>query len=114
MNNKIVCSLEEWDSIIDFHRPNASSKTWYIKELGKLNIPLMWGDWNVYREGSREIFGRETFVDLVTPYHLKSYMDFLPKEKIGNSCHIYLIPVWSPSFFYLNNSIFEKAMNIQR
>jgi hypothetical protein len=111
MNNKIVCSLEDWDSIIDFHRPNGSSKTWYIKELGKLNIPLMWGDWNVYREGSKEIFGRETFVDLVTPYHLKSYIDFLPKSKIGNSCHIYLIPVWSPSFFYLNNSIGFSCMD---
>ena len=35
---KIICSLEEWDSIFDYYRPNGSSKTCYIKEYKKLNI----------------------------------------------------------------------------
>ena len=36
---KIICSLEDWDSIFDYYRPNGSSKTWYIKESKKLAIP---------------------------------------------------------------------------
>ena len=26
--NKIYCSLEDWDSVLDYYRPNGSSKSW--------------------------------------------------------------------------------------
>ena len=48
--SKIICSLEEWDSILDFYRPNGSSKSWYIKELKRISRPLMWGDWDIFSE----------------------------------------------------------------
>ena len=38
---KIICSLEEWDSILNYYRPNGSSKTWYLKELKQLHLPNM-------------------------------------------------------------------------
>ena len=53
--DKIICSLEEWDSIIDYHRPNGSSKTWYIKEMKQLSRPFMWGDWNVFTEQGNSV-----------------------------------------------------------
>ena len=48
--SKIICSLEEWDSIINYYRPNGSSKTWYLNELKELHRPLMWGMWNIFSE----------------------------------------------------------------
>jgi hypothetical protein len=50
---KIICSLEEWDSIINYYRPNGSSKSWYLKELKQLSRPLMWGEWNIFNEDGK-------------------------------------------------------------
>ena len=67
---KIICSLEEWDSIINYYRPNGSSKTWYLNELNELNRPLMWGMWNVFSEDG-ELFDVGIFKSLVTPEYSK-------------------------------------------
>ena len=58
--DKIICSLEEWDSILDFYRPNGSSKSWYIKELKRISRPLMWGDWDIFSENG-EMFSSNFF-----------------------------------------------------
>jgi len=83
---KIICSLEEWDSIINYYRPNGSSKTWYIKELRKLTRPLMWGDWNIYTE-SGEMFDIGIFQSIITPYYSKK-IEYLQYDKIEDNKHI--------------------------
>lgn len=104
MNNKVIFSLEDWDSIIDYYRPNASSKTWYLKELGKMTIPLMWGDWVIYDENNNLV----PFVKLkniIQPSELSRISEYLTKDEIEDNTHIYLINVHNPSFFEKNKEI---------
>ena len=63
---KIICSLEDWDSIFDYHRPNGSSKTWYIKESKKISIPHTWGEWNILTEDG-EMFHNAQLRNQITP-----------------------------------------------
>lgn len=101
---KIICSLEDWDSVINFYRPNGSSKTWYLKELKKIKIPLMWGEWNIFTEKG-EMFSENDIKNLVQPVIFRDLIEFRPIDKINDSRHIYLINVYTPAFFYDNRDI---------
>lgn len=101
--NKIICSVEEWDSIFDYYRPNGSSKTWYLKELKRLSIPLMWGEWNIFNERG-EIFDKDFFKQAITPSH-STYIEYKTANQIGDTPHIYIINVYSNDFFYKNYDI---------
>lgn len=110
----IICSLEEWDSILDYYRPNGSSKTWYLKELKKLTRPLMWGEWNLFDEQG-EFFKHGMLKGSITPMHTNK-LNYVPYENINNQPHIYIINVYSWSFFSDNldigfNCISEKYLN---
>ena len=97
---KIICSLEEWDSIIDYYRPNCSSKTWYIRELKQLSRPLMWGDWNILSE-SNEMFDLGVFKSIITPTYSDN-IQYVPFDEIGDSKHIYIINIYNSQFFNEN------------
>ena len=112
--DKIICSLEEWDSIFDYYRPNGSSKTWYIKELKKLSRPLMWGEWNLYSEVG-EMFDRGMMIGQITPKH-SDKIEYVPLSEIQNRNHLYVINVYSYSFFADNldigfNCVSENYLN---
>lgn len=106
---KIICSLEEWDSILNYYRPNGSSKTWYLKELKQLHRPLMWGDWNIFTEDG-EVFEDRRLWDNVTPKHINC-LEYVPYEDINNQSHIYIINVYSFSFFRDNENIGFKCVS---
>jgi hypothetical protein len=106
---KIVCSLEEWDSILGYYRPNGSSKTWYLKELKKLSRPLMWGEWNIFNEQG-EFFSHGMLKGSITPMHTNK-LNYVPYENIGNQSHIYIINVYSWSFFSDNLEIGFKCIS---
>lgn len=99
----IICSLEEWDSIINYHRPNGASKTWYIKELKRLSRPLMWADWNIFTEQG-EMFDGNMFKHLVAPLYFEN-MEYKEKQEITNGKHIYTINVFNSDFFIENKEI---------
>jgi len=101
--DKIICSLEEWDTIFDYHRPNGSSKTWYIKELKRLSKPLMWGEWNLYSEGG-EMFDKGMMMGQITPKH-SDKIEYVPFDQIQEGSHLYIINVYSYSFFSDNLDI---------
>lgn len=101
--DNIICSLEDWDSIIDYYRPNGSSKTWYIKELKNINRPLMWGDWNIYNENG-EMFNNDMFRGIITPKYCQN-LKYTPKNELNGQPHLYLINVYSYSFFADNFDI---------
>lgn len=101
--DKIICSLEEWDTIFDYYRPNGSSKTWYIKELKKLSQPLMWGEWNLYSEGG-EMFDKGMMMGQITPKH-SDMLEYVPFDQIQEGNHLYIINVYSYSFFIDNLDI---------
>lgn len=112
--DKIICSLEEWDSIFDYYRPNGSSKTWYIKELKKLSRPLMWGEWNLYSEVG-EMFDRGMMIGQITPKH-SDKIEYVPLSEIQDRNHLYVINVYSYSFFADNldigfNCVSENYLN---
>jgi len=106
---KIICSLEEWDSVIDYYRPNGASKTWYLKELKRLSRPLMWGEWNVFTEDG-ELFEDKVLWNNVTPKHINN-LEYVPYEQIDNQPHIYVINVYSFSFFRDNKTIGFKCVS---
>ena len=49
-NIHINLSQEGYDTIMDGPRPNGSSKSWYIKETGKMSPPYTLGKWNFFDE----------------------------------------------------------------
>lgn len=106
---KIICSLEEWDSLINYYRPNGSSKSWYLKELKRLSRPLMWGDWNMFTEDG-DLFEDKRIWDNVTPKHINNIV-YVPYEQIENQPHIYVINVYSFSFFIDNQEIGFKCIS---
>ncbi len=106
---EIILSLEKWDSVIDYYRPNGSSPTWYIKELGDPTFPLMWGRWNVHMEDGK-VLDKFVTQSLVCP-HYGDTVRFLTEEELGNSPHIYLINIFNPDFFRLNREIGFSCVN---
>jgi hypothetical protein len=101
--DKIICSLEEWDTIFDYYRPNGSSKTWYIKELKRLSRPLMWGEWNLYSEMG-VMFDKGMMMGQITPKH-SDRIEYVPLNEIQDRNHLYVINVYSYSFFSDNFDI---------
>jgi hypothetical protein len=108
--NKITFSLEEWDSIIDFYRPNGSSKTWYLKELKNVTVPLMWGEWVLFDENNN-LFPQNKIKSVIQPNELHRISNFLTKSEILDKPHIYLINVHNPSFFDKNKEIGFSCMS---
>lgn len=108
-DEKILCGLEDWDTVLDYYRPNGSSRSWYIQELGKLRIPTMWGNWNLYRENG-EPFDHGTIVSLVTPYEY-SDVTFIEREAIQDRKHLYLITVFDANFFTNNEDVGFKCIH---
>lgn len=113
--DKIVCSLEDWDSVINYHRPNGASKSWYLKELGELKIPLMWGNWDIFDEHG-QFFSPDFFKGKIAPNIYNKKIEYLTVDEIGDNKHLYIINIYNVSFFYENleigfNCISEKYLN---
>jgi len=113
--DKIICSLEEWDSVINYHRPNGASKSWYLKELGKLNRPLMWGNWDLFNENG-EFFSSDFFKGKIASNIYNTKIEYQTIDKIQESNHLYIINIYNVSFFYENldigfSCISEKYLN---
>lgn len=106
---KIICSLEEWDSVIDYYRPNGSSKTWYLKELKRLSRPLMWGEWNIFSEDG-DMFDNGMFRNIITP-HFSHDISYTPFDEIGEQKHIHIINIYSHTFFLENKEIGFKCIS---
>ena len=102
--NKIICSLEEWDSVIDYHRPNGASKSWYLKELGELTRPLMWGNWDLFNENG-DFFTPDFFKGKIAPNIYNKKIEYQTIDNIVNDKHIYVINIYNVSFFYENLDI---------
>lgn len=102
--DKIICSLEEWDSVIDYHRPNGASKSWYLKELGELTRPLMWGNWDLFNENG-EFFTPDFFKGKIAPNIYNKKIEYQTIDNIVNNKHIYVINIYNVSFFYENLDI---------
>jgi hypothetical protein len=101
-NGPIICAVEEWDSIINYYRPNGTSKTWYINELNELNIPLTWGAWNMLNMETGKMFDSYEHVSCI---NFGQEVEYHPKEKLNRDKYFYIIPIFDPGFFTKNKEI---------
>lgn len=100
---KILCSLEDWDSILNYYRPNGSSKTWYLKELKQLTLPLMWDNWVLFSEDG-ELFNLDRYKNCITTQYTEN-LEYLTADKLEGRPHIYIINVYGSNFFTKNRGI---------
>ena len=104
-DDKVYCSLEDWDSVLDYYRPNGSSKSWYLNETGSFDYPKMWGVWNLFNiEDGNKPFGHDIIVENTTPKY-GSDVIFQTKDEIRGKKHLYIINVYDNKFFKKNEEI---------
>lgn len=101
----INMSQEDYDTIYDGPRPNGSSKSWYLKETGKLQAPLNMGVWNFFSE-YESWFPNDKLLNQHQPHILdKQHCHFKYKEELKGERHLYVITVYNPNYFKLNREI---------
>ena len=109
---KIVFGLEDYDSILGCPRPNGSSRTWYLEEEGGLDIPKMWGIWNLMDIHTNfTLFTGMTFYDQVATNFYEDFSEFKYKENIISQNYVYLINIFDPQFFVRNEKIGFKCVS---
>jgi nucleoside-diphosphate-sugar epimerase len=112
LKDKVVFGLEDYDSILQAPRPNGSSRTWYLEEEGQMDIPKMWGVWNLMDIHSNyKLFSKETFKDQVSPNFYEEYVTYKYQSEINSQNYIYLISVYDPNFFIRNEKIGFKCIS---
>jgi hypothetical protein len=112
-DNKVYCSLEDWDSVLDYYRPNGSSKSWYLNETGNFDYPKMWGVWNLFNiEDGNKPFGHDVIVENTTPKYGDDVV-FQTKDEIRGKKHLYIINVYDNQFFKKNEEIGFKCISEQ-
>jgi nucleoside-diphosphate-sugar epimerase len=110
----IIFSLEDWDTVLEYYRPNGSSKSWYLEEEGKLDIPKMWGNWNIVdTEKDNKLFPFGTIREQITPSFYNDCVKFVSRDKLDGQKHIYYMNVFDPNFFIRNAEIGFKCVSPQ-
>ncbi len=110
-DDKINCSLEDWDTIFDYYRPNGSSKSWYLKETGNFDFPKSWGVWNLFDiENENKVWEDNVLRDNI----LVNYGDninYIDNTNTHNKKHLYIINVYDNNFFRKNKDIGFKCIS---
>ncbi len=88
---KIKFSIEPYDSLLGMNRPNGTSRTWNLKEEGKVSM-LNTLPFDFFRNGSREI-------GILTDEQTQEYVEI---QDIGDAKHLYVIRVLTQDYFYKN------------
>lgn len=104
----ILCSVEEWDPLIDYYRPNGGSRTWYLEEDGKLQRPKLWGDWNVGE------FAGSKHKDINFAFTCHPFAPdtiYTPGHSLKDKKHLYLINVYDSSWFTTNRQLGFGTIN---
>jgi hypothetical protein len=101
MESKIYCSLEGYDSILNSNRPNGSSRSWYLEELKEIQYPMMWGDWNIFKDCQTKtgLIQGEEVRSMSCPLYGCEFLDYRNMDQIGDNPHLYIISVYHPFFF---------------
>jgi hypothetical protein len=110
---KIKLSQEDYDTIYDGPRPNGSSKSWYIKETGRLQPPMNMGIWNFTSE-TGEWFDNDRLQLQHQPHILDTHhCQFEYKRELENKWHLYVITVYNPKYFEQNKKIGFSVLDPQ-
>lgn len=110
-DTEIICSLEDWDTLFDYYRPNGSSPSWYLKETEKFDYPKSWGVWNLFDiENGNKVWEDNILRENILVSYL-SNINYNEKSNIGNKKHLYLINVYDNKFFNKNKDIGFKCIS---
>jgi hypothetical protein len=95
----IICVVESWDSILDYWKPNCSSSSWYVKELGQLMTPFP-----LFTGTVLNWFSNQHNKELITPTFPK--VRYVKYDELSNTQrYLYLIPVHDGAFFQKNDKV---------
>tara|TARA_R110002096_G_scaffold271719_6_gene465463 strand:+ start:146 stop:718 length:573 start_codon:yes stop_codon:yes gene_type:complete len=95
--DKIKFSIESYDTLLGFNRPNGTSETWNLKESNEMTM-LHTLPKDYFRYGTHSS-------DLLTDLKSQEYIEI---KDIVESKHLYVIKVLTPTYFYSNiNSGFK-------
>lgn len=110
-DNKLICSLEDWDSVFEYYRPNGSSKSWYLREEGDFSYPKMWGVWNLFNiEDGHKVWGHDVIRENITPKYSDDVI-FLTKDEIKGRNHLYIINVYDNQYYKKNYEVGFKCIS---
>jgi nucleoside-diphosphate-sugar epimerase len=110
-DEKIVCSLEDWDTVFNYYRPNGFSKSWYLKETGSFDFPKSWGVWNLFNiEDSNKLWPDDVLRENITTKY-NSLINYVEKNSLNKKNHLYLINVYDNKFFTKNIDIGFKCIS---
>ena len=76
-----------------------TSKTWYLKEEGKISYPKTFGEWSIFSEDG-DFLTKDNFRGAITPGDEPRYVNLLEYEKYSqwdSDCsenYIYLVPIY--------------------
>ena len=108
--DKVNIAIEEYDSIFGCSRPAMSSKSWYLKEEGKLSFPKTFGEWSIFSEDG-DFLTKDNFRGAILPIDEPRYVNLLEYETYSSwdndfsQNYNYLVPIYDPSFFEKNIKI---------
>ena len=107
--DRVNISVEDYDSILQSPRPALSSKSWYLKEEGKISFPKVFGEWNMFDENGK-FFNKHNFIGCATPVDDPRYINILSPDDTRGKTHIHLIPIYDPGFFEKNIKLGYSCM----
>jgi|TARA_B110000908_G_C10128049_1_gene390841 hypothetical protein len=84
-------SIEPYDSLLGMNRPNGTSRTWNLKEEGKISM-LNTLPFDFFRNGLRE-------VGIITDEQTQEYVEI---QNLGETKHLYVIRALTQDYFYKN------------
>jgi hypothetical protein len=111
IDDKINCSLEDWDSIFDYYRPNGASKSWYLRETGQFDYPKTWGVWNLFDIENGNKVWDDNFLRENILVNYGDNVNYIDKSSVENQKHLYLINVYDNNFFRKNQDIGFKCIS---
>lgn len=98
-NDKILCSVEPWDSILRTNRPNGTSRTWYYEETGNPQFLF-----TITEDMIRHCLENNQFVDC-NIFACGDEFEKVEIHEIGDRKHLYIIRVASHTFFRKNLNV---------
>jgi len=104
--NRIVMSLEDYHSILNYYLPNTCSPSFYVNEEREMRLPKMWGHWNIVDEEGKW-WPQESLDTLVTPNMFFPFdITWKTKEELKpGENHLYCVHVFNGDYFTFNKDI---------
>lgn len=99
----ILCSQEEYDSILGIPRPNGSSKSWYLRETKRFHLPLPLMPYNIFDEDDN-LWSEEQLLSQTQEHNIPS-LKYKYYDDLDDEHHLYIITIHNSDFFQQNKNL---------